>query len=166
MHTVPVTPPQTYLTLSLRKLGFNTTQANLLSIPSTVLGAINLLILSYLSEVFNSRTGTAILLQVWALPLLIALETFTRKTSEWVYFVVVTLITGYPFVVPIQVAWTSTNSHSVGTRTVAASMCTMFINAGAIVSVSLVGSDNYLERADRMLYLPGKHLSQERRSES
>ena len=79
-NAVPVTPPQTYLTLSLRKLGFNTTQANLLSIPSTVLGAINLLILSYLSEVFNSRTGTAILLQVWALPLLIALETFTRRT--------------------------------------------------------------------------------------
>lgn len=137
VYAVPVTPPQTYLTLSLRKLGFNTTQANLLSIPSTVLGAINLLILSYLSEVFNSRTGTAILLQVWALPLLIALETFTRRTSEWVYFAVVTLITGYPFVVPIQVAWTSTNSHSVGTRTVGASMCTMFINAGAIVSVRI-----------------------------
>ena len=38
---VPVTPPQTYLTLSLRNLGFNTTASNLLSIPSTVLGLVH-----------------------------------------------------------------------------------------------------------------------------
>ncbi|KZT08560.1 MFS general substrate transporter [Laetiporus sulphureus 93-53] len=116
-HMIPVNPPQTYLTLSLRKLGFNTVQANLLSIPSTVIGAINLLISSYLSETINSRIGATIILQFWALPLLVALETFTKKTSDWVYYAVVTLITGFPYVVPIQVAWTSTNSASVSTRT-------------------------------------------------
>ncbi|CCM03642.1 uncharacterized protein FIBRA_05786 [Fibroporia radiculosa] len=136
-HMIPVTPPQTYLTLSLRKLGFNTTQANLLSIPSTVLGMINLLISSYVSELVDSRVGATIILQFWAIPLLIALETFTKKTSPWVEFAVVTLITGYPYVVPIQVAWTSTNSHSVGTRTISASLITMCINAGQIVSANI-----------------------------
>ncbi|OCH95684.1 MFS general substrate transporter [Obba rivulosa] len=140
-HMIPVTPPQTYLTLSLRNLGFNTIQSNLLTVPSTVLGIITLLIFCYLSEIWNSRTGATIILQFWALPLLIALETFSKSTSQWVYFVVVTLITGYPYVHPVQVAWASTNSNSVGARTVSASVYNMFVQAGSIIS-------SYVYRAD------------------
>lgn len=132
---VPVSPPQTYLTLTLRNLGFNTTQSNLLSIPSNVLGIITLLIMCYLSEILNSRVGTAVVLQFWALPLVIALYTFNSHTSQWVYFAVVTLITGFPYVHPIQVAWASANSSGVGTRTVSASVYNMFVQAGGIVSV-------------------------------
>ena len=113
---VPVSPPQAYLTLSLRNLGFTTTQTNLLSIPSSVLGIILLVFMAFISEVVNSRVGTTIVLQLWALPLLIALYTFNEKTSQWVYFAVVSLIVGYPFVQPIQVAWASRNSYSVRTR--------------------------------------------------
>ncbi|EMD42289.1 hypothetical protein CERSUDRAFT_90901 [Gelatoporia subvermispora B] len=140
-HMIPVTPPQTYLTLSLRNLGFDTIQSNLLTVPSTVLGIITLLIACYLSEIWNSRTGATIILQFWALPLLIALYTFNSHTSQWVYFTVVTLITGYPYVHPVQVAWASTNSNSVGTRTVSASIYNMFVQAGTIIS-------SYIYRAD------------------
>lgn len=135
---VPVTPPQTYLTLSLRELGFDTTQSNLLSIPSIVLGIITLLISCYLSEIIDSRVGACVILQFWALPLLIALHTFTDATSPWVYFAVVTLITGFPYVHPVQVAWASTNSYGVGTRTVSASVYNMFVQAGGIVAVSIL----------------------------
>ncbi len=134
--TVPVTPPQTYLTLSLRNLGYTTTQANLLSIPSKVLGMILLLVFCYLSEIINSRVISTVLLQFWALPLLIALYTFNEQTSQWVYFAVVTLIAGFPYVHPVQVAWASTNSSGVGTRTVSASIYNMFVQAGGIISVS------------------------------
>ncbi|KAG6854154.1 hypothetical protein C0991_010065 [Blastosporella zonata] len=116
VHMIPVGPPQTYLTLSLRNLGFNTTQTNLLSIPSTVLGGILLLAAAFFSEKINSRVGATIILQIWALPLLVALYTFNSDTSQWVYYAVVTLITGFPYVHPIQVAWTSRNSNSVRTR--------------------------------------------------
>ncbi|EMD30971.1 hypothetical protein CERSUDRAFT_163622 [Gelatoporia subvermispora B] len=138
---IPVTPPQTYLTLSLRDLGFDTVQSNLLTVPSTVLGIVLLLVASYVSEIWESRIAVIVVLQIWALPLLIALYTFNEHTSQWVYFVVITLITGYPNTHPIQVAWASTNSNSVGTRTVSASMYNMFAQMGTMIS-------SYVYRAD------------------
>ena len=133
---VPVTPPQTYLTLSLRNLGFNTTQSNLLSVPSTALGILTLLIGCYFSELIDSRTISMLTLQIWALPLLIALYTFNEHTSQWIYFTVVTLITAFPYVHPVQVAWASTNSYSVQGRTVSASLYNMFVQAGGVIAVS------------------------------
>ncbi|CAL1713640.1 unnamed protein product [Somion occarium] len=152
VHLIPVSPPQTYLTLSLRNLGFDTTQANLLSIPSTVLGIITLLIFCYLSEIADSRVGICVLLQFWALPLLIALYTFDETTSQWVYFAVVTLITAFPYIHPLQVAWASTNSYSVGTRTVSASLYNMFVQTGGIISSNIYRND------DKPLYKRGNRI--------
>ncbi|TFK56233.1 MFS general substrate transporter [Heliocybe sulcata] len=148
-HQIPTGPPQNYLTLSLRNLGFTTTQTNLLTIPSTVLGMITMVLAAYLSELIDSRVIATVLLQFWALPLLVALYTFTEQTSQWVYYVVVTLITGYPYVHPIQVAWTSRNSHSVRMRTVSASIYNMFVQAGAIIIANIYRTD------DKPLYKNG-----------
>ena len=92
---VPTGPPQTYLTLSLRNLGFSTTETNLLSIPSTVIGLVNMMGAAYFSEIVDSRVLATVYLQFWALPLLIALYTFTRSTSQWVYFAVVSTYYGF-----------------------------------------------------------------------
>ena len=149
---MPVVPPQTYLTLSLRNLGFTTTQTSLLSIPSYVLGMSLLLAMAFLSEAINSRVAATIVLQFWALPLLSTLYTFDKHTSQWAYFAVVSLIAGYPYVHPIQVAWASRNSYSVRTRfvilwwfsrdgtkrtcrTISASVYNMFVQTGGIISV-------------------------------
>jgi predicted MFS family arabinose efflux permease len=148
-HMVPVVPPQTYLTLSLRNLGFTTTQTNLLSVPSLFLGMTGLLVMAFVSEAINSRVAATIVLQFWALPLLIALYTFNSQTSQWVYFAVVTLIAGYPYVHPIQVAWASRNSYSVRTRTISASVYNMFVQAGAIISANMYRAD------DKPLYKRG-----------
>ncbi|EKM48229.1 uncharacterized protein PHACADRAFT_109252, partial [Phanerochaete carnosa HHB-10118-sp] len=152
LHMVPVTPPQTYLTLSLRNLGFNTTQSNLLSVPSTVLGGLMLLLACYFSELVNSRVAATVVLQIWALPLLIALYTFNTQTSQWVYYAVVTLITGYPYVHPVQVAWASSNSSSVRTRTVSASIYNMFVQAGAMIGANIYQTD------DQPLYKRGNRV--------
>ncbi|TBU29889.1 MFS general substrate transporter [Dichomitus squalens] len=149
---VPVTTPQTYLTLSLRHLGYSTTQSNLLSIPSKVLGMLLLLLFCYFSEVINSRISVLVLLQLWALPLLIALYTFTSQTSQWAYYAVVTLIAGFPYVHPVQVAWASTNSAGVGTRTVSASIYNMFVQAGGIVAANIYRDD------DKPLYKRGNRV--------
>ncbi|KAJ2927697.1 hypothetical protein H1R20_g9392, partial [Candolleomyces eurysporus] len=142
VHMMPVGPPQTYLTLSLRNLGFNTTETNLLSIPSVVIGATMLLLTAYFSEKVDSPVAATVILQLWALPLLVALYTFERSTSQWVYYAVVTLITGFPYVHPIQVAWASRNSYSVRTRTVSASLYNMFVQAGAIIYANIYRKDD------------------------
>ncbi|KAF9453885.1 MFS general substrate transporter [Macrolepiota fuliginosa MF-IS2] len=149
VHMIPVGPPQLYLTLSLRNLGFDTTETNLLSIPSTVIGIIMLLFTAFFSEIVNSRVAATVILQVWALPLLIALYTFNSHTSQWAYFVVVTLITGFPYVHPIQVGWASRNSYSVRTRTISASVYNMFVQAGAIIYANIYRTD------DKPLYKRG-----------
>ncbi|THG99873.1 hypothetical protein EW026_g2565 [Hermanssonia centrifuga] len=128
----------------------STTQTNLLSIPSTVLGGITLLLASYFSEIVNSRVAATVILQFWALPLLVALYTFNeQKTSNWAYYAVVTLITGFPYVHPVQVAWASTNSSSVQTRTISASIYNMFVQAGAMVGANVYRDD------DKPLYKRG-----------
>ncbi|KAJ6541851.1 major facilitator superfamily domain-containing protein [Mycena capillaripes] len=153
VHMIPTGPPQQiYLTLSLKNLGFNTTQSNLLTIPSTVCGLLMLLFAAYLSEIINSRVAATIILQIWALPLLIALYTFDKFTSQWVYFAVVTLVTGFPYVHPIQVAWASRNSYSVRTRTISASCYNMFVQAGAIIYANIYRTD------DKPLYKRGNRV--------
>ncbi|EAU92307.1 hypothetical protein CC1G_00526 [Coprinopsis cinerea okayama7 len=153
VHMMPVGPPQIYLTLSLRNLGFNVTETNLLTIPSVVIGAAMLIFTAYFSEVVNSRVSATIILQVWALPLLVALYTFDKSTSQWVYFAVVTLVTGFPYVHPIQVAWASRNSYSVRTRTVSASLYNMFVQTGAIVYANIYRKDDapLYKRGNRQL---------------
>jgi len=99
-----------------------------------------MLLTSYMAEFVHSRVGATLVLQIWALPLLIALRSFGSGTNQWDYFVVVTLITGFPYVHPIQVAWASTNSGSVRTRTISASVYNMFVQAGVVIYVSTLKS--------------------------
>ncbi|THV06580.1 MFS general substrate transporter [Dendrothele bispora CBS 962.96] len=141
-HMIPVSPPQVYMTLSLRNLGFSTTNTNLLVVPSTVIGMLMLLFAAYLSERINSRVAATMILQIWALPLLIALYTFDQSTSQWAYFAVITLITGFPYVHPVQVAWASRNSNSVRTRTISASVYNMFVQAGAVIYSNIYRADD------------------------
>ncbi|ETW86866.1 major facilitator superfamily [Heterobasidion irregulare TC 32-1] len=149
VHMIPVGPPQVYLTLSLRNLGFSTAISSLLSIPAYVIGILGLVFAAYFSEITNSRVMATIILQIWALPLLIALYTFDKNTSEWVYFAVVTLIVGFPYVHPVQVAWASRNSYSVRTRTISASVYNIFVQAGAVVYA------NIYRTSDKPLYKKG-----------
>ena len=51
--------------------------------------------ITYFSEIVDSRVLATVLLQFWALPLLVVLYSFTNQTSPWVYYTVVTLITGW-----------------------------------------------------------------------
>lgn len=114
---IPMTPPSQYLTLTLRNLGFDTFQANLLSIPYTVghseyrLGVsqwtilfadtcatvITMLGITYLGEIFQELTLVSMSGQVWALPFLIYLNVVdTSEVNRWVLYAVISLLLIYP----------------------------------------------------------------------
>ncbi|EHK17223.1 uncharacterized protein TRIVIDRAFT_80526 [Trichoderma virens Gv29-8] len=140
---IPATPPANYLTLTLKQLGFDTFQTNLLTIPSTVLHVIMMLALTYLAEAWGELTLTSLIGQIWVLPFLIYLNVVnTQLVNKWVFWVVVTLLLAYPNAHPIQVAWNSRNSNAVRLRTVSAACYNMFVQAGGIVSANIYQADD------------------------
>ncbi|KAF9456607.1 allantoate permease [Collybia nuda] len=142
MFGIPVSPPGTYLTLSLRNLGFNTFETNLLTIPSNVGHMITMFGVTLLSETFNDRSIVAMAEDIWALPFLVALYTLPSKPNPWKYFGIASGLLSYPYTHPIQVAWCSRNSGAVASRTVNASLYNMFVQASAIVSAQVYRKDD------------------------
>ncbi|KAF4631038.1 hypothetical protein G7Y89_g7098 [Cudoniella acicularis] len=132
----PKTPPANYLTLTLKALGFSTFNTNLLTIPSSVLFILQLQFWTWLSEKLNQRFLIGLVSQLWAIPLLIALETLPPNFAHanWVRFAVSSLIVGYPYVHAILVAITSRNAGTVRTRTVGSSLYNMAVQTSNIIS--------------------------------
>ncbi|KAF5497164.1 putative transporter [Colletotrichum siamense] len=138
---IPSTPPQQYLTLTLRNLGFDTFQANLLSIPNTVGHMITMLAITYLAEVFKELTFIAMSGQFWTLPFLIYLNVVdTTEVNRWVLYTVISLLLIYPNAHPIQVGWNSRNSNTVRSRTVSAACYNMFVQTSGIISSNIYRS--------------------------
>ncbi|GJN72450.1 hypothetical protein PLICBS_006523 [Purpureocillium lilacinum] len=140
---IPMTPVQQYLTLTLKGLGFNTFETNLLTIPYTVIHILTMVALTYLSERTGQLTLVALLGQLWAFPFLIYMNVVNTATAnKWVIWTIVTLLLGYPNAHPIQVAWNSRNSNAVRSRTVSAACYNMFVQAGGIISSNIYRNDD------------------------
>ncbi|KAK3185607.1 hypothetical protein K4F52_005707 [Lecanicillium sp. MT-2017a] len=140
---IPMQPQQTYLTLTLKRLGFGVFKSNLLTIPTTILHVITMLGLTYLAEYLGELTLVAVLAQIWALPFLIYTNVVDTTTiNRWVVFAVITLLLGYPNPHPIQVAWNSRNSNAVRSRTVSAACYNMFVQGGSIISANMYRADD------------------------
>ncbi|KAB5532496.1 major facilitator superfamily domain-containing protein [Coniochaeta sp. 2T2.1] len=140
---IPMTPPAQYLTLSLKGLGFDTFQTNLLTIPYTVLHMVTMLGITYLGEIIGELTFVSLSGQLWALPFLIYLTVAnTGSVSRWVIYAVTTLLLAYPNPHPIQVGWNSRNSNTVRARTVSAACYNMFVQASGIISSNIYRKDD------------------------
>ncbi|KAE8444623.1 hypothetical protein EG329_014371 [Mollisiaceae sp. DMI_Dod_QoI] len=140
---MPMGPPSQYLTLSLRGLGFDTFQTNLLVIPSQVLSMITLLVGTQFAGLTKRLAFNGIIGQVWALPCLIALHTINTTTAnKWAVFAIVTILLGYPSNHSVQVGWASRNANTVRTRTVSTAMYNMCCQAGSIVYSNIYRADD------------------------
>ncbi|KAH7917923.1 allantoate permease [Leucogyrophana mollusca] len=155
MFGIPNSPPNTYLTLLLTNIGFNTFQTNLLTIPSTALGIVTMFIITLISESVNERSMVAMVEDLWTLPFLVALYCLPDNPNSWIFFGIVTGLLSYPYTHPIQVGWCSRNSGAVASRTVNASLYNMFVQASGIISAQIyVQSDApRYERGNRTLII-------------
>ncbi|GAV99652.1 allantoate permease [Lentinula edodes] len=142
MFGIPGAPPSTYLTLSLRNLGFSTFTTNLLTIPSTVAGMITMFAITMVSEVLNERTFVAMNEDLWVLPFLVALYCLPENPNQWIYFGLASGLLSYPYTHPIQVGWCSRNAGAVASRTVNASIYNMFVQATSVISAQIYRTDD------------------------
>ncbi|KAJ3995919.1 allantoate permease [Lentinula boryana] len=142
MFGIPGAPPATYLTLSLRNLGFSTFTTNLLTIPSTVAGIITMFAITMVSELLNERTFVAMNENLWILPFLVALFCLPENPNQWIYFGLASGLLSYPYTHPIQVGWCSRNAGAVASRTVNASLYNMFVQATSVISAQIYRADD------------------------
>ncbi|KXH38074.1 major facilitator superfamily transporter [Colletotrichum simmondsii] len=150
---IPAGPPDQYLTLTLRNLGFNTNDTNLLSIPPQFLGAIFMLIMTYLSEIWDTRALFGAFTQLWYLPNLIAMAVLPADASPWAQYAVVTVLLSYPSPHAMHVSWASRNSHSVRTRAVSAALYNMMVQLARVIYSNIYREDDRPEyrRGNRAL---------------
>ncbi|KAI1372804.1 MFS general substrate transporter [Hypoxylon crocopeplum] len=135
---IPTFSPQQYLSLSLRGLGFDTFQTNLLTIPYLVLKIVNMLALATLAEYTKQLAACASIFQFWCLPFLIYLRVVdTTQVSKWLTWGMISLLLAAPLV-----GWISRNSNTVRSRAVGAALYNMFLQAGVIISSNIYRSDD------------------------
>lgn len=139
---------------SLRGLGFDTFQTNLLVIPSQALSIINLLFFTRAADWTGRLAFNGIIGQIWALPFLVSLYVLNTTTAnKWVIWTIITLLLSYPSNHSVQVGrspinppcngvsdqhyyslgWASRNANTVRTRTVSTAMYNMCVQASAII---------------------------------
>jgi hypothetical protein len=131
---IPTIPMSAYLTLQLREIGFDTFQTNLLVVPAYTLFICQLLFWTWVSEKLNQRFLVGLVSQVWALPLITALEFLPGDANIWTKYVLTALLVGHPYVHAILVAITSRNSGTVRTRTVASALYNMSVQFSSIIA--------------------------------
>jgi hypothetical protein len=149
---IPPAPPTNYLSYILRKLGFSVFQANLLAIPSQFLYAVQLLIVTWVSEKYQERSIISSLSNIWIFPWLIALITLSAKANPWIRYALLSGLLSYPYCHAILVGWNAKNSNSVRTRAVSAAFYNMFVQSGNIIAVNIY-RDN-----DQPLYRRGNKI--------
>ncbi|PYI00358.1 putative MFS transporter [Aspergillus sclerotiicarbonarius CBS 121057] len=153
LFEIPTAPPKSYLSLSLKAIGFSTFQTTLLGIPVTVFAAINLLLATELSERLRQICVVGILTQLWSLPLLIILFLNASTLSNWGLYAVTFVLLGWPSPHAAHVGWCSRLSNAVRTRTVSAAMYNITIQLSGIASSNIYRNDDkpYYHRGDGQL---------------
>jgi hypothetical protein len=151
LFEIPTAPPKAYLTLSLKAIKFTTFQVTLMSIPVTVFASINLLGITYLTELFREISIIGVFSQLWTLPLLIIQYKMGGSLSHnpWGQYALSFVLLGWPSMHAAHVSWCSRLSNSVRTRAVSAAIYNITIQLSGIASSNIYRDD------DKPLYRRG-----------
>jgi hypothetical protein len=117
--------------------------SNLLVIPAAVTATINMFICTWFFEKINQRWAYGAWSQIWTIPCLIALKTMPWGAAyRWAWWLVITILIGYPYPHAMQVAWCSRISNSVRTRTISAAVYNMLVQAHGIISANVYRAED------------------------
>ena len=147
---IPQSPVNFYQTLVLRSLGFSALNVQLLVIPAAVFHIITLLGITWISGKLNQRALVGVWQNLWTLPCIIALYSWPNLIKDaWGTYALITVLLSYPYCHAINVAWVSTNSNNVGSRSVSAALYNMMVQCGNIIGTNIYRED------DKPLYRRG-----------
>ncbi|KAL2799273.1 major facilitator superfamily domain-containing protein [Aspergillus keveii] len=139
----PMVPIRTYITLTLKGVGFDTFVTNLLIIPYNITHILMLNGLTHLSERLNERSLVSMLQPLWVLPCIITLRFWSgAMVDAWGTYSIMTVLLSYPYAHAILVGWTSKNSNNVGTRTVSAAVYNMSVQMGNVIGNNVFRADD------------------------
>ncbi|KAL5337601.1 major facilitator superfamily domain-containing protein [Aspergillus crustosus] len=139
----PMVPVRTYITLTLKSVGFDTFTTNLLIIPHNITHILLLNALTHLSERLNERTFVSMIQSLWVLPCILILRFWSGAMSDaWGTYAIMVVLLSYPYCHAILVGWTSKNSNNVGTRTVSAAVYNMSVQMGNIIGNNVFRADD------------------------
>ncbi|CDO51462.1 hypothetical protein DV113_002963 [Geotrichum candidum] len=140
---IPNSTPSSYLTLTLRGLGFSSFNTNLLTIPANVIHIFLLLLITWASEYFNERALISSLQPLWIIPCLGVLRWWKGSLENiWGTYAVLVILLSAPYIHAILVSWCSRNSNTVRSRTTSAALYNMFVQAGSIISSNIYRKDD------------------------
>jgi len=95
---IPQSPVSSYITLTLRSVGFDKFETNLLTIPASVIHIITLLIITWISSRLNQWSMVAVFQPIWVLPCVIALRVWPDVIdNSWGTYALVTVLLSYPY---------------------------------------------------------------------
>ncbi|KAL4756807.1 major facilitator superfamily domain-containing protein [Aspergillus foveolatus] len=139
----PMVPIRTYITLTLKSVGFDTFSTNFLIIPYNITHILLLNLLTHLSERLNERALVSSIQSLWVLPCLLILRFWSNAMIDpWGTYAVMTILLSYPYCHAILVGWTSKNSNNVGIRTVSAAVYNMCVQMGSIIGNNIFREDD------------------------
>lgn len=147
-------PISSYLSLTLRSLGFSTAMTNLLSVPVYVLGIIGIVAMGWLSSKTSQHAYLIVISPIWLLACLIPYRYWpgSRKDLWGTYAILVVLLGHFPHYA-LTAAWSSANANSVRNRAVSAAVVNMCSQAANIISANIYRLDDapYYKRGNTQL---------------
>lgn len=153
---IPLNTPAAYMTLTLRKLGFNPFNTNLLTIPYNVVHFVFMIALTWATERFNQRALLSLFQPIWVIIFVGVLRWWGGLLKDvWGTYAVITVLLSAPYIHAILVGWCSTNSNTVRSRTVSAALYNMFVQTGSIVASNIYRKDDapYYHRGNTWLFV-------------
>ncbi|KAG2219906.1 hypothetical protein INT45_008543 [Circinella minor] len=111
-----ITPITTYLPSMLRDSGFETTTANLLTVPSYIINGIFSILIAWSSDRYGEVSLHAMIGVLWSIGSFSALKVLPANTGRWNTFAAATMAAASPSWHGMHIAWMSSNIAPVGKR--------------------------------------------------
>ena len=136
-------PIKNYFTLTLRNFGYSTFETNLLNIPQSIISIITMIVMTYVSEIIDSRALLMTACPIWVLSCLIPIRFWPGAQKDvWGTYALLTIVLGAPKIEPLSISWCSVNSNSVRNRAVSSALVNIFLQISAIVSANIYRKDD------------------------